>query len=332
MKIIRNWMLFLPLVSFLLTGAQGADIKNSYDPLACIDQGATNVIDLAVLDSKRERKIPLRIYLPAKRVPAPVILFSHGLGGSCEGSAYLGSHWSGRSYIAVFLQHPGSDSAVWKDTPVAQRMDAMRKAASLQNLMLRVGDVPAVLDQLERWNSEKGHVLEGRLNPGKIGMSGHSFGALTTQMVSGQCNLGGNAMFLDPRISAALIMSPSTPRRGTPQKAFGKVMLPWMLMTGTKDIGFVVNTGVESRLGVFPALPPGDKYELVLDGAEHSAFGDRSLPGDTNPRNPNHHRVILGLSTAFWDTFLLADRSAKLWLDGEGAKSLLEKNDRWLKK
>ena len=58
---------------------------------------------------------------------------------------------------------------------------------------------------------------------------------------------------------------------------------------------------VPSRLAVYPVLPPGGKYELVLDGAEHSAFTDRPLPGDRETRNPNHHRVILALNTAFWD-------------------------------
>lgn len=33
-------------------------------------------------------------------------------------------------------------------------------------------------------------------------------------------------------------------------------------------------------------------------------LSDRPLPFDKQTRNPNHHRVILALSTAFWDAFL----------------------------
>ena len=47
-------------------------------------------------------------------------------------------------------------------------------------------DVPAVLDQLEAWNKTSGHQLAGRLDLTRVGMSGHSFGAITTQAVSGQ--------------------------------------------------------------------------------------------------------------------------------------------------
>jgi predicted dienelactone hydrolase len=56
---------------------------------------------------------------------APVVLFSHGLGGSRTGSVFLGEHWAARGYVAVFLQHPGSDDSIWKDKPWQERMRAM---------------------------------------------------------------------------------------------------------------------------------------------------------------------------------------------------------------
>jgi predicted dienelactone hydrolase len=312
----------------IFAAAAGGDCP-IYDPLAITNSIAPEFLDLDVHDEVRRRDISIRVYLPLEKHPAPVVLFSHGLGGSREGSAYLGKHWAARGYVAVFLQHPGSDTSVWKDQPVTQRMTAMNEAASGQNFLLRVKDVPAVLDQLEIWNTSDGHRLAGRLNLEKVGMSGHSFGAVTTQAVSGQAFLGGRTLLTDARIDAAVMMSPSRPGVGTPNGAFGKVSIPWLLMTGTEDVSVIGSADLESRLAVFPALPPGSKYELVLYGAEHSAFSDRGLPGDTSPRNPNHHRAILALSTAFWDSYLLDDVSAKEWLNGAGAKSVLEKDDKW---
>jgi hypothetical protein len=55
----------------------------------------------------------------------------------------------------VFLQHPSSDDSVWKDEALGNRMAAMKRAASLENFMLRVEDVPAVLNQLKIWNGAK---------------------------------------------------------------------------------------------------------------------------------------------------------------------------------
>jgi len=132
------------------------------------------------------------------------------------------------------------------------------------------------------------------------------------------------------------MMSPSVPAAGSAERAFGSVTLPWLLMTGTKDVarigGMTLGGDLDSRLGVYPALPPGDKYELVLKDAEHGAFGERALPGEGANRNPNHHRAILALSTAFWDAFLKGDAEAKAWLNGETARSVLEKDDKWQRK
>lgn len=325
------WCGVLAGVAIVLAGAIAAQGR-AYDPLAVADRPNVATLDLTITDQARRRDIPVRIYLPAATTAAPVVLFSHGLGGSREGYAYLGQHWAARGYVAVVLQHPGSDTSVWIDKPPADRMRAMQDAASLQNFLLRVRDVAVALDQLERWNAAKEHALSARLDLKHIGMSGHSFGAVTTQAVSGQRTATGSAALTDARIVAAIAMSPSSPAAGDAGRAFGSVKIPWMLMTGTKDAGLIGGADPASRMAVFPALPSGNKYEVVLDRAEHSAFSDRALPGDVEPRNPNHHRVILALSTAFWDTFLRDDPAARAWLNGEGPRAVLEKADRWQKK
>ncbi|MBI3945538.1 MAG: dienelactone hydrolase [Armatimonadetes bacterium] len=302
-----------------------------YDPLALRAGAETRTVDLTAHDNARQRDIPLRVYLPSGKDGSPVVLFSHGLGGTREGSSFLGKHWSARGYVAVFLQHPGSDDAVWRGRPRARRLAAMTRAASGRNFLLRVQDVRAVLDQLAAWDKAATHPLAGRLDLARVGMSGHSFGAVTTQAVSGQAFLGA-PRFTDARIKAAIVFSPGSPRRGDPKSAFSAVKIPWMLMTGTRDTAPIGDADVASRLAVFPALPPGGKYELVLWEAEHSAFTDRALPGDRVRRNPDHHRAILALSTAFWDATLRQNAAARVWLQGAGPRSVLEEKDRWRKK
>jgi predicted dienelactone hydrolase len=304
--------------------------STAYDPLK-VDEAEIEQLTLSVNDKDRSREIPIRVYLPKETSAVPVILVSHGLGGSRDNGPYLGKHWARRGYVVVFMQHPGSDESVWKEARVRERMEAMRKAASGENFMLRVKDVPAVIDQLEKWNEEDGHALKGRLDPGHIGMTGHSFGAMTTQAVSGQSFLGREA-FTDPRIKCALPMSPSATRLTKPERSFGSVAIPWLLMTGTNDSSPINDTDAESRLAVYPALPAGSKYELVLDKAKHSAFTDRALPGERGQRNPNHHRAILAISTAFWDAYLKDDSAARAWLDGDEVRQILEPDDRWQKK
>lgn len=333
MKQYRTCILYMANISFLLFLSQVVLANSSYNPLAVSSQFKLETLDIVVQDAKREREIPIRVYFPPKKSPVPVILFSHGLGGSREGNKYLGNHWAARGYLVVFLQHPGSDISVFKNIPLDQRKTAIRKAVGMQSFLLRIMDIPSVLDQLNRWNKAEGHLLEGRMNLMRIGMSGHSYGAKTTQAVSGQRTLRGRRLFPDTRIKAAIAFSPSSSRRNKdPEEIFGTVKIPWMLMTGTRDITRMGGADMKSRLAVFPALPPGGKYQLVLHGAHHSAFTDRTLPADRAPRNKNHHRVILSISTAFWDAWLHDNALARAWLDGNGPNSVLEKEDQWKRK
>jgi len=322
------WRLIAVALPFSVALAVDAR-AGAYNPLAVDTAAAPVYLDFTVHDAARHRDIPLRVYLPANTAPAPVILFSHGLGGSRAGSAFLGEHWAARGYVAVFLQHPGSDDSVWRGKPLRDRLSALNQAASLENFLLRVQDVPAVLDQLATWNAARTNTLAGRLDLQKIGMSGHSFGAVTTEAVSGEVLPIGGQEFTDPRIKAAVVFSPSAPVTGTAAAAFGSVKIPWMLMTGTKDLAPIGHADMISRRAVYPALHGAPKYELVLDNAEHSVFTDRALPGDREPRNPNHHRVILALSTAFWDAYLRGNREALAWLNGPGPRSILEPDDHW---
>lgn len=299
-----------------------------YDPLKTDGGGQLKVLDFLVHDTERQRVLPLRIYLPKSPESAPLILFSHGLGGSRKGYSYLGTQWAGRGYVVVVIQHPGSDDSVWKGSPNPRT--SMQQAANANNLLLRLRDIPVVISQLDLWDKESGHPLHNRLDLGKIGMAGHSFGAVTTQGVSGETLRAAGTKFTDPRIKAALCLSPSVPRLGQPSKAFGSVKIPWMLMTGTNDISPIGGQDLASRRAVFPALPTGGKYELVLQGAEHKAFSD--TPASRSTDNPHFHEVIEALSTAFWDSYLNDDKAAKAWLDGGGPNTILTAGDSFQKK
>jgi predicted dienelactone hydrolase len=322
-RFVQRWFVVLMLAVAATVRAGG------YDPLA-VDAGFfAKRVDISFHDAARNRDIPLRIYLPTNTTPEPVVLFSHGLGGSRAGSAFLGEHWAARGYVAVFVQHPGSDDSVWRGKEPSEVMPALRKAASLDNFMLRLQDIPAVLDQLAIWNADKTNILSGRMDLKKIGMSGHSFGAMTTEAVSGENLPMIGQQSTDARITAAIAFSPSPPRDGSADDAFGSVKIPWMLMTGTKDTAPIGDQTAASRLKVYPALHGAPKYQVVLFNAEHSVFTDSALPGDREPRNPNHHRVILALSTAFWDAYLRGDATALAWLNGAGPRSVMETQDQW---
>src|SRR6185369_2267650 len=70
-------------------------------------------------DTKRNRNVPAKIYYPkSSGGPFPIVIFSHGLGGTREGYEYLGRAWASHGYVSVHLQHLGSDDSVWRDAPL----------------------------------------------------------------------------------------------------------------------------------------------------------------------------------------------------------------------
>ena len=301
-------------------------MATSYDPLATLlAQG--DPVDLPVLDPARGREIPVRLYLPEGTGPHAVILYSHGMGGTRRDCAYLGRHWAGRGYASAFLQHHGSDQEAWERATNEERLRARREAGSLPSLEVRTRDLSTVLDWLQARSRQPGHFLEGRLDLARVGVAGHSFGAMTAQAAAGQVFPGGPHL-ADPRIRAALVLSPLPPRGQDPKAAFGSVSLPWMLMTGTLDRAPNGEDDLASRMQVYEALPQGAKYHVVLQDAEHMTFTDQASPSG----DPNHHRVVQALSSAFWDAFLRGEPAARAWLDGAGPDTVLEAWDLWERK
>jgi predicted dienelactone hydrolase len=314
------------LIALTLTSSLPAK-PTTYDPLE-VDERDISSTTFDVPDKARARVIPIRVYLPNKEKGSPVILFSHGLGGSRDNNPYLGNHWAKRGYAVVYIQHLGSDEEVWKNERAANRMNALKLAASGESFTDRNKDIAAVIDKLGEWNEQKGHALRSAFDLDHIGMSGHSFGAVTTQAVAGQAFGGGRISFEEKRIDAALMMSPSPPRRGDPEDAFSAIRIPCMLMTGTLDDSPIGDMTPMTRLNVFPHLTNTAAWQVVFDKATHMDFGERITAGK-KLRKSRFHEAILALSTAFWDAHLKSDMAAKNWLNGKGARATLSSEDKW---
>lgn len=300
---------------------------DAYDPLTPVTE-EIKTLSLEIPSSQVGRVIPILLSMPNGKAVSPVILFSHGLGGSRKAASYLRKHWAARGYITLFLQHPGSDHSLRQNVSRLEAVKQLRNAAGRENLDLRVTDVKDVLDTLPQWNSESTNSLCGRLDCERVGLSGHSFGARTTQVVIGQRDWLVPVK-KDSRIDAAVLFSPSSPRLGSAEAAFGSIDIPCLLLTGTRDVVPIGYQTVESRLAVFPALQPGGTYQLVLHAATHSAFTDDVSGGGDSPRNPNHHKAIKAITTAFWDSHLQDNAEALGWLTTNKVRTVLEEKDDW---
>lgn len=343
---IRTILTFAALTLIaLLPAAHAATTKGAKPVITTPTKSAPrtagySVIDGEFADSKRGgRIVPYKLYAPEKTEgPAPVVIFSHGLGGSTGAAAYFGQSLAVSGYYVFHIQHAGSDESIWKGKRPVQVKRAMRDAIKDMDVVVdRYKDVSFVIDELEKLNASGG-ALEGMLDLSRIGMAGHSFGARGTMAAAGE-NVGrAGSAFKDPRIKAAVALSPNLPMeflRKPPGEAelannYAAVDIPVFHITGTADgdgLGLYGGDDFDPATRTIPyeAIAAPEQYLLVLEGADHGSFGGVRAKGTDYARYQD--ATALG-AALFFDAYLKGDAGAKIALRRDFT-SMLKPSDRF---
>jgi predicted dienelactone hydrolase len=265
---------------------------------------AAHTYDEQWTDISRSRTVPVRLHVPTLPGPWPVVLYSHGLGGNREGGALWGSAWAQAGLLSIHLQHVGSDTQ-------AVRNDAAQAAAATEHAQ-RLADVRFALDELTRRQKIPG-ALYRQANLQAVGLAGHSFGARTTLALAAAPGTRLPGMAHEPRLKAFIALSPADLGSETHRSLRG----PLLLITGTQDADMVGNgTTPQSRQEPFADALPGNKYLLVLDGADHYTFAGntvvpprlaRQRPNSAVTRTAAHHQAVQTLTSTFWQAMLNHD-------------------------
>jgi predicted dienelactone hydrolase len=250
--------------------------------------GRFDTLELDWQDARRERSVPALLYLPLAAGPAapvPLVVFSHGLGGSRRGYSHLGRHWAAHGCASLHLQHVGSDRRLWGGGNPLELLTRLREAASEAEAIARVQDLAFALDQV------LGGEFAARIDPGRIVAAGHSYGANTALLAAGaRLERGGREVaFRDERVRAAMLLSaPPFPGEREPARVAATVRLPTLHVTATGDTvrlpGYY--SGAEDRIALFEAMGSPLKALAVFQGGTHSIFTDRAGTGgfDLNAR------------------------------------------------
>lgn len=265
--------------------------------------------------ARQQRAVPWRLYLPSGSSDLAWVVYSHGLGGSRLAGEDWGRHWAAQGIASLHLQHAGSDRGVLTQGGLR----ALQSAMNAEQLFQRVQDVRFALDQVQQRLGRSGEGPWRRLQPERVGVAGHSFGAVTTQALAGQRYAPAYAPspLQEPRFKAALAFSPSL-RRGDPEPSFGACKLPFLSVTGTEDSTLIVqDVPPANRVLPYEGLPAGHKYLLVFAGAGHASLSGskegRMLDGQARVTE-RIRPLIQQASTWFWQAHLLGDAQALQWL------------------
>lgn len=234
--------------------------------------------DLELFDTGRQRSIPTRLYLPLQASPenpVPLIVFSHGLGGSRMGYSYLARHWANAGMASLHPQHVGSDHSVWRGNPL-ELLQRLQTAAHESEALARVLDLRFALNHV--LSSDQGLLL----NAASIAVAGHSYGANTAMLVAGaQVTTGDPNLsdLRDRRIQAAILISaPPLIGQGPARQVLSTVSLPTLHITSLEDTinlpGY--RSTVEDRIAIFDAMAQSPRTLAVYNTGGHSIFTDRT--------------------------------------------------------
>ncbi|WP_075089189.1 alpha/beta hydrolase family protein [Verrucomicrobium spinosum] len=282
---------------------------------------ASAPLKLDWVDASRKRSVPVLIYLPptspaTKGEPVPVIIFSHGLGGSREvllpGAALVPG-----SYASVHVQHLGSDDTVWRETRPAERMQAVKKAAATPaNALARPADLTFVIDELTRQNQDPKSPLHGRLDLSRIGAAGHSFGGFTVMAIAGQSFRGGASPLADARVKAVIQMSaPVIGGQRVPQENFDNIRIPVFHMTGTLDDSPVGETSAADRRIPYDRMQHSSTCLVIFKDGDHMIFSGRmQRDPEREASDEAFQKLITKSTTAFWDAHLKNKAESRKWL------------------
>lgn len=241
-----------------------------------------DTLDMDWEDTGRQRAVPVRLYMPQTRQPVPLVVFSHGIGGSRRGYTWLGQNFARHGIACLHVQHVGSDRQLWGGN-IFNLVGRLQNAAQEAEAIARTQDLRFALDTL--LTSELALLIDAD----RIMAAGHSYGANTTLLVSGaSVEREGRVMELrDHRVRAAIALSaPPFYGEAEPRRILQTVTVPSLHVTCTEDIIRIPGyySGADDRVAVFDATGSERKWLAVYEGGSHSMFTDRNSGGALSPK------------------------------------------------
>ena len=210
-----------------------------------------------------------RMGLVAKNAPLssvrnrwPVVLLSHGTGGSAQGLCWLGAHLAAKGFISIGVSHHGNTAVesylpegflCWwerardltvildllsKHGPFAERLDLNNVFASGFSLggytVLQLAGAVTSLKLFEEWLITLG---ENGGGPREFPNLTNHIPDLNSQSTQYRQSIERHSdSYFDPRIKAVVALAPAPPIRSFKSESIAKIVVPTTIIVGQNDM------------------------------------------------------------------------------------------------
>ena len=144
-------------------------------PKAARDKIKSAGVKISLMKQKAHRDVaPLK-----KEGPYPLILFSHGSGGLRYQSVFQTAHLASHGYVVISVDHHGNTLYDRIIDSRSQKADNLLKFAFIRPL-----DVKFMFENMKKRNEDKKDRFFKMIDFKNVGSTGHSFGAVTSVLLT----------------------------------------------------------------------------------------------------------------------------------------------------
>jgi predicted dienelactone hydrolase len=248
--------------------------------------------------------------VPLRNGRFPLVIFSHGNGGSRNQNTFWCDYLASHGYIIVSPDH--TDNA--RFTIIDGKPIVFQGSERMNSAKDRPLDVSYLLDQMISWDKGADKRFAGHIDTDHTAITGMSFGSFTAHWASDH----------DPRFKAVIAMSGAPPTHTN-------LTVPSLRMLGSEDrtIGVEGNNAIRSN----HAVHTGPSYLLELKNGGHYSFTDMFKinknfgdgVGSGKRRDSNEpfeftsmettYKIVNSYSVAFLGYYLKGEKDYQRFLD-----------------
>lgn len=222
-------------------------------------------------------EVTLNLLVPRGDGSAPLVLYLPGMGETAEAGEPWRQAWAKAGYAVVAVQ-TATGAALWS-SPAGRNADFARMAREefgVQALAGRLGLVDFVLRGIQK-RAAAAEGVYARIDVGRTAVAGFDLGAQTALALAGEKVPRLKSPSAMVPLRAAIALSPhATLAAGGFAERFGAIGLPVLAVTGTQDSDpYGLVDSPHTRQAPYRYMPPGGKYQLVLEDGGHDAIGGK---------------------------------------------------------